>query len=164
MIKALRRTAVVALFAATILSAAAMLPAKPAHAGEPAVRTAIAQFYTALNATFAGELAPMLEVWSHADDVTFMGPGGGLRVGWSQVLAEWQAHTDQKIGGEVQPRDLHVTVGRDLAVTSNFEVGSNMVDGKPQSVTIRATNIFRLEGGRWKMIGHHTDLLPFLEK
>jgi len=163
MIKALRRIAVVALFAATTLSAAT-LPAKTAHAGEPAVRAAVAQFYTALNATFTGELAPMLEVWSHADDVTFMGPGGGLRVGWSRVLADWQAHTDQKIGGEVQPRDLHVTVGRDLAVTSNFEVGSNMVDGKPVAVTIRATNIFRLEDGRWKMIGHHTDLLPFLEK
>jgi len=28
-------------------------------------------------------------------------------------------------------------------------------------VSIRATNVFRKEGGQWKMIGHHTDLLPF---
>ena len=31
-------------------------------------------------------------------------------------------------------------------------------------VSIRATNIFRKENGAWKMIGHHTDLLPFLDK
>lgn len=153
-----RRTAVIALCALTLL------PAGPALADEAAVRAAAARFYAALNATFTGELAPMLAVWSHADDVTFMGPAGGSRVGWGQVLAEWQAHTAQKIGGEVQPKDMHVTVGRDLAVTSNFEVGSNIVDGKPVAVTLRATNIFRLEGGDWKMIGHHTDLLPFLAK
>jgi len=165
---ALRRIAAAALFAATILPAAilpaAILPANTAFADEAAVRAAAARFYTALNATFTGELAPMAAVWSHADDVTYMGPAGGLRVGWSQVLADWQAHTAQKIGGEVQPRDMQVTVGRDLAVTSNVEVGSNIVDGRPQAVTIRATNIFRLEDGHWKMIGHHTDLLPFLEK
>jgi hypothetical protein len=30
------------------------------------------------------------------------------------------------------------------------------------SVSIRATNLFRKEDGSWKMIGHQTDLLPFL--
>jgi ketosteroid isomerase-like protein len=38
------------------------------------------------------------------------------------------------------------------------------VNGQPQTVTIRATNIFRRENGQWKMIGHHTDLLTFLAK
>jgi ketosteroid isomerase-like protein len=36
-------------------------------------------------------------------------------------------------------------------------------DGKEQKVMIRATNLFRKEGGDWKMIGHHTDLLPHLQ-
>lgn len=158
MTNGLRRIVVIALCAFTLM------PAGRALADEAAVRAAAGRFYAALNATFIGELAPMVEVWSHADDVTYMGPAGGLRVGWSQVLADWQAHTDQKIGGEIEPRDMHVTVGRDLAVTSNYEVGSNLVAGKLQTVTIRATNIFRIEDGHWKMIGHHTDLLPFLEK
>lgn len=155
---AIHRIAVVALCVFTLM------PGAPALADEAAVRAAAGRFYAALNATFAGDLAPMVEVWSHADDVTFMGPAGGLRVGWSQVLADWRAHTDLKIGGEVQAKDMHVTVGQDLAVTSNLEVGSNVVDGKLTAVTIRATNIFRREGGHWKMIGHHTDLLPFLAK
>jgi ketosteroid isomerase-like protein len=44
-------------------------------------------------------------------------------------------------------------------------VGSNLdAEGRPLQVSIRATNVFRKENGDWKMIGHHTDLLPFLNK
>jgi ketosteroid isomerase-like protein len=60
---------------------------------------------------------------------------------------------------------LHVTVGEDLAITHSWERGQNVgADGKVEVVSIRATNVFRKEGGAWKMIGHHTDLLPFLVK
>lgn len=50
-----------------------------------AVVSAAAQFYAALNTMFTGNANPMKEVWSHADDVTYMGPGGGFQVGWGQV-------------------------------------------------------------------------------
>lgn len=150
--------------AAVVLCAVALTPASRALADEAAVRAAVDRFYAALNSMFTGELAPMVEVWSHADDVTYMGPGGGFRVGWQQVLADWQAQADLKLGGEVEPKDMRLTVGDDIAVTSNYEVGRNVVDGKVETLTIRATNIFRLEDGQWKMIGHHTDLLPYLEK
>lgn len=131
---------------------------------EKAVMEAAAQFYAALNAMFAGNLGPMKEVWSHADDVTYMGPGGGFQVGWNQVFANWQAQADMKLGGEVKPEGMQITVGQDLAVTLNYEKGENTdAEGKPQKVSIRATNLFRKEDGKWKMIGHHTDLLPYLE-
>jgi ketosteroid isomerase-like protein len=59
---------------------------------------------------------------------------------------------------------MEITVGQDLAITHNFEVGENYdKDGNLQKVSIRATNMFRKEDGQWKMIGHHTDLLPYLE-
>ena len=54
------------------------------------------------------------------------------------------------------------TVGRDLALVQNYEIGANVVNGVPVQVKIRATNLYRKEDGTWKMIGHHTDLLPFL--
>jgi ketosteroid isomerase-like protein len=59
---------------------------------------------------------------------------------------------------------MHFTVGRQIAIAACVEVGENIVDGNPQNVSIRATNIFRKEGGQWKMVGHHTDLLPFLKQ
>jgi len=38
-----------------------------------AVREAAEQFYFALYAMFAGDWKPIKKVWSHADDVTYMG-------------------------------------------------------------------------------------------
>jgi ketosteroid isomerase-like protein len=130
---------------------------------EQAVRDATAKFYSALQVMFTGDAGPMKDVWSHADDVTFMGPAGELKRGWPAVLADWEAQAALKLGGDVQFEDLHVTVGRDLALTNGWERGQNVgADGKVEVVSIRATNVFRKEGGSWKMIGHHTDLLPFL--
>jgi ketosteroid isomerase-like protein len=130
-----------------------------------AVRTVTDEFYFALNVMFTGELGPMKKVWSHKDDVTYMGPGGGFRVGWKQVLADWESQAALKLGGKVEPKDMRITVGRHLAIVSNYEIGQNVAaDGKPQKVTIRATNLFRKEDGKWKMIGHHTDILPSLQK
>jgi ketosteroid isomerase-like protein len=106
----------------------------------------------------------MREVWSHAADVTYMGPGGGMEIGWDQVLAEWESQAAMKLGGKVEPAQMYITVGQNLAITQNYEKGQNTVDGKPMVVSIRATNVFRKENGQWKMIGHHTDLLPQLEQ
>ena len=139
--------------------------ARASAADEKAVVEAVGQFYVALNALFTGDVKPMTEVWSHAEDVTYMGPGGGLQVGWDRVLADWEAQAAKKLGGEVRPGQMQITVGQEIALTANYETGENTnAEGKPQKVSIRATNIFRKEDGKWKMIGHHTDLLPYLEK
>lgn len=143
------------------------LPVEPATADSDAaqVEAASAQFYTSLNALFTGDAAPMEAIWSHADDVTYMGPAGGIQVGWDKVGAAWQSQAALKLGGKVEPTDVHVTVSGDLAFVACNEVGHNVdAQGQSQEVSIRATNQFRKENGEWKMIGHHTDLLPFLEK
>lgn len=140
--------------------------AAPVSGGEEqAVKDAAASFYAALQAMFIGDAAPMKKVWSHADDVSYMGPDGKLKRGWPAIRGEWEAQAALKLGGEVQPLDLQVTVGQDLAVTTCWEKGQNVgPDGKVEAVSIRATNVFRKERDGWKMIGHHTDLLPFLAK
>lgn len=107
----------------------------------------------------------MKDVWSHADDVTYMGPVGGFQKGWTAVLADWQDQAAMQLGGSVQPEDMHVNVGQDVALTHNWEKGRNVgAEGRVEVASIRATNVFRKEGGAWKMIGHHTDLLPHLAK
>lgn len=132
---------------------------------EKAVETVVQDFYQALNALFTGNVEPMKEVWSHADDVTYMGPAGKLRSGWADVLADWKAQADLKLGGKVEPLKLHITIGPRLAVVVNEEIGENVdAKGNTQKVSIRATHIFRKEQGGWKMIADHTDLLPFLSQ
>ena len=126
---------------------------------------ASSKFYASLNTLFTGDAAPMQEVWSHADDVTYMGPAGGFQVGWDQVRAIWESQAALKLGGKVEPFETRVTVGDNLAFVQCVERGDNHdAEGLPVQVSIRATNVFRKENGEWKMIGHHTDLLPFLEK
>lgn len=149
-----------------LLSMVGVLAAGPVHgadADREAVSAATARFYSALNAMFTGDVGPMKDVWSHADDVTYLGPGGGFRVGWKDVLADWEAQAAMKLGGTVKPEGIRAVVGHDIAVVSNYEKGENTnAGGQRATVSIRATNLFRKEDGKWKMIGHHTDLLPYL--
>jgi len=147
----------------TTCLAARMIQA--AEADEKAVREAAARFYVALNALFTGDLGPMTQVWSHVDDVTYMGPDGSFEVGWKKVQANWETQAAKKLGGKVEPTEMRLMVGPEIAVVQNYEKGENTnVDGKPQVVSIRATSVFRKEEGQWKMISHHTDLLTYLKK
>ena len=61
--RALRLSAVAIIFA--------VVGVFPAGAGEPAmeVRQATERFYGALNTMFTGDVGPMLDIWSRADDV-----------------------------------------------------------------------------------------------
>ena len=160
----------------TILSAVLLLgltaigfaddtPAKQTQANETqAVEQATNQFYTSLNALLAGNASEMDQVWSHADNVTYMGPVGGIQTGWDQVRTMWEVQADMKLGGHVEPMELHITVGNDLALVEGYELGTTLDDrGQSESFRIRATSSFRKENGQWKMIGHHTDLLDNLD-
>ena len=158
------RTSRLSLVALLVASTLCTISARAADGDEAAVRKANAKFYTALNAMFTGKAEPMLAIWSHADDVTYMGPGGGVLVGWKSISAAWQKQADMKLGGKVKAVGLHVVIGDSLAVVQDTEVGKNThVTGGKGDVSIRATNVYRKEDGAWKMISHHTDLLPYLK-
>jgi ketosteroid isomerase-like protein len=148
-----------------MVAVAAMVSASAAPASpqdEQAVRQANEAFYKALNTMFQGDIKPMQAVWSQADDVTYMGPDGKFLVGWKDVFADWQTQAAKKLGGSIRPEKINTKIGQDLATVECYEVGENIVGGKPTKVSIRATNVYRKENGQWKMIGHHTDTLPFL--
>lgn len=154
--------------AALVIGMAFAIISIPASASEndtAAVLAANAQFYSALNKMFTGDVAPIKAIWSHADDVTYMGPTGGFERGWSTVLKDWERQAALKLGGHVQPVKIQLIVGHDLAVVNDYEQGENTnAKGRIERLRLRATNIFRKESGQWKMVGHHTDPLPYLTK
>jgi ketosteroid isomerase-like protein len=115
------------LFGAALAIALALFStaAAAAESSKDAVLAANAQFYTALNQMFVGELAPMEAVWSHAGDVAYMGPNGQFEHGWSAVLKTWQDQAALKLGGKVEPDEMQVIVGSDVAVVALYEVGEN---------------------------------------
>ena len=123
------------------------------------------QFYNALNILFTGNSDAILNAWSHSADISQLGPWGEIKVGWDSIKAEFIKVGSMKIGGNIESKNLIVGVGSDMAYTVCDEVGENK-DSTGQSffVSHRATNIFRLEQGEWKLVHHHTDISPQLQK
>ncbi|MAH16917.1 MAG: DUF4440 domain-containing protein [Euryarchaeota archaeon] len=123
------------------------------------VNAANLEFYAALNKILSGQLAPMEAVWSHADDITYMGPAAGdYKVGWEAVRKDWEGQLGLR--GTVEPVEVQITSGPLIATVSNIESIRMEIQGELKDISIRATNIFRKEDGHWKMIGHHVDPLP----
>ena len=123
------------------------------------------EFYSALNEMFTGKLDAMKELWSHADDVTYMGPTANYERGWAAVLKDWEGQAALKLGGKVTPTNVQVIAGHDVAVVTDIEMGENTnAQGKVEKIKLRATNIYRKEDGKWRMVGHHTDPLPYLDR
>jgi ketosteroid isomerase-like protein len=53
-----------------------------------------------------------------------------------------------------------VPIADDVAYTLGTEHGQMKVGGEPVRIDWRATNIYRREGGGWKMVHHHADVSP----
>jgi ketosteroid isomerase-like protein len=47
----------------------------------------------------------------------------------------------------------------DMAYTVGFEHSSASVDGQPRSYVLRATQMYRREGGEWKVAHRHADMV-----
>ena len=122
------------------------------------LHTATESFYSALTQVLGGNPAPMLGLWSHSDDVCYMGPMGQLLVGPDPIRASWQEQADSDLGGTVTPTDLHFVACGAIGIVTGWERGAGH-RGIPETVNIRATSTYRRENGFIKMIGHHTDLI-----
>lgn len=127
---------------------------------ENEVRKASTQFYAALNSMINGDTAPLGDIWSHSDDVTTMHPIGGREVGWDEVEGPWAQVASISSGGQVELDDQLIRVGEDIAYEVGTERGQATMAGEQVSIEQRVTNIYRREGGSWKIVHHHTDLSP----
>ena len=59
--------------------------------------------------------------------------------------------------GQVRLRDQLIRVGTDLAYEVGVEEGEATLAGERVAFNQRVTNIYRREGGEWKMVHHHSD-------
>ena len=119
-------------------------------------------FFAALNAMFEGDVAPMEALWSHADDVIYMGPSPDLfHVGWKVTDQDWVAQGRAHLGGSIKVLNRHVVVGDTLATVHHVAEASGQGDGA--GIRMRGTNVYRHEGGAWKLIAHHSDPLPYID-
>jgi ketosteroid isomerase-like protein len=129
-------------------------------ATEDDVRAASAQFYAALNRMVRGDAAAMDGIWSHDASVTTLHPIGGRQTGWDEVRGSFAQVGQVATGGRVELRDQYIQVGGDLAYEIGVEKGQATIGGERVEIEQRVTNIYRREGGDWRLVHHHTDISP----
>lgn len=124
------------------------------------VRKASEQFYAALNSMINGNAGPLADIWSHSADVTTMHPIGGREVGWDAVKRSFEQVAKLASDGKAELKDQLIRVTGDLAYEVGIEHGQFKLGGKQIAIDNRVTNIYRREGGAWKVVHHHVDISP----
>ena len=127
---------------------------------EDEVRQASERFYSALNRMANGDAGPLEAIWSQAPDVTTMHPIGRREEGWEQVRESFRQVAMVASEGRIQLEGRLVRTGGDLAYELGTERGSLRVGGTAVTVDSRVTNIYRREGGAWRIVHHHADVSP----
>jgi ketosteroid isomerase-like protein len=126
-------------------------------ASDDDVQAASDRFYRVLGDM---DVSGMLEVWSQNGDVTTMHPMGGEEVGWTEVRRSFEQAADamDDVSVAFERRTLHAA--GDLAYETGIERGRGTVAGERFEFEQRVTNVYRREGGEWKLVHHHTDISP----
>jgi ketosteroid isomerase-like protein len=99
-------------------------------------------------------------LWSRADDVVIMGAFGGYERGWELVSErlDWAAKGIKSTDRVAE--NVVTVIGDDVAYTVDLEHMTRHVGDQPQPRTLRCTQIYRREGGEWKVVLRHADELP----
>ena len=129
-------------------------------AAEDEVRRASKQFYSALNRMGNGDAGPMAGGWSHGPEVTALHPIDGREIGWDAVKASFVQLARVATDGNFELKDQLIRVEGDVAYELGVEQGEFKLGGRPVALKHRVTNIYRREGGGWRMIHHHADTSP----
>ena len=123
----------------------------------------IARSHEALRHQSQGHPEPFLALWSHADDVTIMAAIGGYQSGFEQVSALLTSASKTQSFDSWSAQNVATIVGDTLACSIELERYGKHADGANQEMTLRATQVYRYEGGEWKIIHRHGDVLTPIE-
>jgi ketosteroid isomerase-like protein len=113
--------------------------------------------YEAELALHNGDAAPRRAIWSRNEPVSVLGAWRSAH--GQQELDELFTYLARGFSDctsyefELQAYDV---VG-DMAYTAGLEHTSVSVDGQPRSYSLRATQVYRREGGEWKVAHRHGD-------
>ena len=127
---------------------------------EEEVREASKQFYTALTQMANGDASLMAASWSHGPEVTALHPIDGRDIGWEAVQPSFERFAQIATDGSIELKDQVIRVEGNVAYELGVEQGECKLAGHPVTLKHRVTNIYRREGGAWRMIHHHSDTSP----
>jgi ketosteroid isomerase-like protein len=107
-----------------------------------------------------GNATPRRATWSREEPVSVFGA-------WKSAfgrpeLDDLFSSLERIFGGCTSYRFdiLAADVVGDMAYTVGYEHTQATVNGEPQTYTLRATQVYRREGGEWKVVHRHADTAP----
>ncbi len=127
---------------------------------ENEVRDASKKFYEGLNRMSNGEKGAFDDVWAHGSNATAMHPIGGRELGWDAVKNSFDQVAGAAADGKVELKDQKIFLLGDAAYEIGTEHASFALGGKKLEAEIRVTNIYHKDGGKCKLVHHHTDIAP----
>jgi ketosteroid isomerase-like protein len=118
------------------------------------VRTAL---YEAERAVHNGDPAPRRALWSREEPVSVL--GAWRNAYGQQEIDELFTALGRSFSDctSYEFELLSYDVVRDMAYTAGLEHTSASVDGQPRTYTLRATQVYRREGGEWRVAHRHGD-------
>jgi ketosteroid isomerase-like protein len=107
-----------------------------------------------------GDATPRRAIWSRNEPVTVLGAWKSA-VGRSEIdelfsMLEGTFSSCASYNYDIVGADV---IG-DLAYTVGYEHTQATVNGEARTYTLRATQIYRREGGEWKVVHRHADASP----
>ena len=155
---------------AIVLLSYASLTCAPGNApnttsSDPSFAAFLTQWESAQSRFINGDPTSWKENASHAADASIFGAFGGHEKGWEEVGArnDWASHQFQESGASQNIEYLNTAARGDLAFTISIERQKAQIKGRePTARALRVTQIFRKEGGTWKLLHRHAD--PLVER
>lgn len=107
-----------------------------------------------------GDAAPRRAIWSTQEPVTILGAAKNARgqQELDDLFAQLARNFSDCTSYEIELLDADVR--GETAYTVGFEHTSASVNGEPRTYTLRATQIYRREGGTWKVAHRHGSAPP----
>ncbi len=127
------------------------------------LRAFVDRCHAAITEQSQGHPQAFLELWSHADDVTIMAAIGGYQVGFDAVRELLTAASKTQHFDGWRAENMATVLDENLAFTVELEHYARTDEGEDKGMTLRATQIYRREGGQWRVIHRHGDILTQIE-
>ena len=116
-------------------------------------------FYRAVQQVMHANIAPMLALWSEQDDVTYVDPQGHHHQGHDGIVAYWQraVQLNSQAPGSVEASAELMMLHQSENMICTVMAEHIQVRQPDQVLRLKAvaTNIYRYEGQRWRMIHRH---------
>jgi ketosteroid isomerase-like protein len=127
------------------------------------LRAFVDRCHAAITKQSQGHPEPFLELWSRADDVTIMAAIGGYQVGFDAVSELLRAASKTQHFDGWRAENVATVLDENLAFTVELEHYERSDQGEDKGMALRATQIYRREGGQWRVIHRHGDILTPIE-